>query len=130
MKRNRAALARKEGLENPGLSYKKERVLMQALRLLALAGVLGIAVMPAALVVTGGVAMAQSKPPTKQQLETAVKAANPTIGQLRQLRKLEPNVNSMTPTQLKQSLSQIFSPEQLSTIRHSLAAQGVSLPTH
>ncbi|HVR48080.1 MAG TPA: hypothetical protein VMT95_15725 [Candidatus Binatia bacterium] len=86
--------------------------------------------MPAALVVTGAAAMAQSQPPTKQQLETAVKAANPTIGQLRQLRKLEPNVNNMTPEQLKQALSQIFSSEQLGAIRHSLAAQGVSLPNH
>ncbi|MGC9993378.1 MAG: hypothetical protein ABSD52_13430 [Candidatus Cybelea sp.] len=103
---------------------------MQALRLLALAGVLGTAVMPAALVVTGGAAMAQSKPPTKQQLETAVKAANPTIGQLRQLRRLEPNADNMTPAQLRQALSQIFSPEQLGAIRHSLAAQGVSLPSH
>ena len=130
MKRNRAGFARRGELENPGLSYKKERVLMQAVRLLALAGVLGIAVMPAALVVTGSPAMAQSKQPTKQQLETAVKAANPTIGQLRQLKRLEPNVNNMTPAQLKQALSQIFSPEQLGTIRHSLAAQGVSLPSH
>jgi hypothetical protein len=120
----------KGGLENPGLRYNKERVLMQALRLLALASVLGTAVMPAALVVTGGAAMAQSKQPTKQQLETAVKAANPTIGQLRQLKRLEPNVNNMTPAQLKQALSQIFSPEQLGAIRHSLAAQGVSLPSH
>jgi hypothetical protein len=103
---------------------------MQALRLLALAGVLGTAVMPAALVVTGGAAMAQSKAPTKQQLETAVKAANPTLGQLRQLKRLGPNVNNMTPAQLKQALSQIFSPEQLGEIRHSLAAQGVSLPSH
>jgi ABC-type sugar transport system substrate-binding protein len=103
---------------------------MRALRLLALASVLGTAVMPAALVVTAGVAMAQSKPPTKQQLETAVKAANPTIGQLRQLKRLEPNMNNMTPAQLKQALSQIFSPTQLGAIRHSLAAQGVSLPSH
>jgi hypothetical protein len=36
----------------------------------------------------------------------------------------------MTAAQLKQSLSQIFSPEQLGAIRHSLAAQGVSLPSH
>jgi hypothetical protein len=36
----------------------------------------------------------------------------------------------MTPAQLKQALSQIFSPEQLGEIRHSLAAQGVSLPSH
>jgi hypothetical protein len=35
----------------------------------------------------------------------------------------------MTPAQLTQSLSQIFSPEQLGAIRHSLAAQGVSLPS-
>ena len=103
---------------------------MQALRLLALAGVLGTAVVPAALVVTGAAAMAQSQQPTKQQLETAVKAANPTIGQLRKLRQLEPNINNMTPTQLRQALSQIFSPEQLGAIRHSLAAQGVSLPSH
>jgi hypothetical protein len=130
MKRNRATLARKERPGNPGSSLKKERVLMQALRLLALAGVLGTAVVPAALVVTGGAAIAESKQPTKQQLETAVKAAKPTIGQLRQLKRLEPNVNNMTPAQLKQALSQIFSPEQLGAIRHSLAAQGVALPSH
>jgi TolA-binding protein len=114
----------------PAETIKKERVLMQVLRLLALAGVLGTAVMPAALIVTGSAAMAQSQPPTKQQLETAVKAANPTIGQLRQLKRLEPNVNNMTPVQLREALSQIFSPEQLGAIRHSLAAQGVSLPSH
>jgi hypothetical protein len=57
-------------------SRRAARVLMQALPLLALASVLGIAVMPAAFVATGGAAMAQSKSPTKQQLETAVKAAN------------------------------------------------------
>jgi hypothetical protein len=66
--------------------------------------------------------------------QTAVRdrgqSRKPTIGQLRQLRRLEPNVNNMTAAQLKQSLSQIFSPEQLGAIRHSLAAQGVSLPSH
>jgi len=103
---------------------------MQALRLLALAGVLGTAVAPAALVLTPTAAMAQSQPPTKQQLETAVKAANPTIGQLRALRQLEPNVNNMTPAQLRDALHHIFSPEQLATILQSLKAQGVSIPGH
>ncbi len=102
---------------------------MRALRLLALACALGTAVAPAALVATATAAMAQTQPPTKQQLETAVKTANPTIGQLRQLRKLEPNVNNMTSTQLKQALEQIFSPQQLATIRQSLKAQGVSMPS-
>ncbi|MGB8964582.1 MAG: hypothetical protein WCB99_02970 [Candidatus Cybelea sp.] len=103
---------------------------MQALRLFALAGVLGTAVAPAALVLTPTAAMAQSQPPTKQQLETAVKAAHPTIGQLRQLRKLEPNVNNMTPAQLQQALGQIFSSQQLAAIRQSLKAQGVAMPGH
>ena len=103
---------------------------MQALRLLALAGVLGTAVAPAALVFTPIAAMAQSQPPTKQQLEIAVKAADPTIGQLRQLRKLEPKVNNMTPEQLRQALGQIFSGQQLTAIRQSLKAQGVSMPGH
>ena len=102
---------------------------MQAVRPLALAIVLATALVPATLAWTPSVAMAQQAP-TKQQLETAVKAANPTIGQLRQLRKLEPNVNNMTPAQLKQALGQIFSPQQLAAIRQSLAAQGVSLPGH
>ncbi|MGB8521177.1 MAG: hypothetical protein WCD38_13540 [Candidatus Tumulicola sp.] len=102
---------------------------MQALRLLALAGVLGTAVAPAALVLTPAAAIAQSQP-TKQQLETAVKAAHPTIGQLRQLKQLEPNVNSMTPAQLQQALHKIFSPEQLAAISQSLKAQGVSMPGH
>lgn len=103
---------------------------MQALRLLALACVLGTSIAPAALVLTPTVALAQAQPPTKQQLETAVKAANPTIGQLRKLRKLEPNVNNMTPAQLQQALGQIFSPAQLAAIRQSLEAQGVSMPGH
>jgi len=103
---------------------------MQALRLLALAGVLGTAVAPAALVFTPTAAMAQSKQPTKQQLETAVKAANPTIGQLRQLKQLEPNINNMTPAQLQQALHQIFSGPQLAAISQSLKAQGVSMPGH
>jgi hypothetical protein len=103
---------------------------MQTLRLLALAGVLGTAVAPAALVLTPIAAMAQSQPPSKQQLETAVKAADPTIGQLRKLRKLEPNVNNMTPAQLQQALGQIFSSTQLAAIRQSLKAQGVSMPGH
>ena len=102
---------------------------MQALRLLALASVLGTAVAPAALVFTSTAAMAQSNQPTKQQLETAVKAASPTIGQLRQLKKLEPNINSMTPSQLEQALHKIFSDSQLAAIRHSLKAQGVSMPS-
>jgi hypothetical protein len=106
----------------------KEALFMQALRLLALAGVLGTAVAPVAVVFTPTAAMAQSQPPTKQQLETAVKAAHPTIGQLRQLRKLEPNVNNMTPAQLKQALGQIFSSQQLAAIQQSLKAQGVSMP--
>jgi hypothetical protein len=103
---------------------------MQALRLLALAGVLGTAVAPVALVFIPTTAMAQSQPPTKQQIETAVKAANPTIGQLRQLRKLEPNINNMTSAQLRQALGQIFSDSQLAAIRQSLKAQGVSMPGH
>lgn len=102
---------------------------MQALRFLALACVLGTAVAPIALVLTPTAAMAQSKP-TKQQLETAVKAAHPTIGQLRQLKKLEPNINNMTPAQLQQSLHQIFSSQQLAAISQSLKAQGVSMPGH
>jgi TolA-binding protein len=105
---------------------------MRSLRILAVACALGTAAAPAALLGTTAVAMAQSQPqpPTKQQLETAVKAASPTIGQLRQLRQLEPNVNSMTPAQLKGALQQIFSPQQLVTIRQSLKAQGVALPSH
>jgi hypothetical protein len=103
---------------------------MQALRILAIAGVLGTAVAPAALVLTPTAAMAQSKQPTKQQLETAVKAANPTIGQLRQLKKLEPNINTMTPEQLQQALHQIFSSSQLAAISQSLKTQGVSMPGH
>jgi hypothetical protein len=103
---------------------------MRALRFLALAGALGTAIAPAALVSTTTAAAAQAQPPSKQQLETAVKAANPTIGQLRQLRALEPHVNSMTPAQLRQALGQIFSPQQLVEIRQSLQAQGVSIPGH
>ena len=104
---------------------------MQALRLLALAGVLGIAVAPTALVLTPTAALAQSsKQPTKQQLETAVKAAHPTIGQLRQLKQLEPNINNMTPAQLQQALHKIFSDSQLAAISQSLKAQGVSMPGH
>jgi hypothetical protein len=109
---------------------KKEALFMQALRLVALAGVLGTTVAPAPLLFSPTVAMAQSQQPTKQQIETAVKAANPTIGQLRQLKKLEPNINNMTPAQLQQALGQIFSPAQLAAIRQSLAAQGVSMPGH
>lgn len=102
---------------------------MQVLRHLALASVLGT-VVASALVFTPTAAMAQSQTPTKQQIETAVKAANPTIGQLRQLRKLEPNINNMTPAQLQHALGQIFSPQQLNEIRQSLTAQGVSMPGH
>jgi hypothetical protein len=101
---------------------------MHALRILALAGALGTVVAPTALLFTSSVALAQAQPPTKQQIETAVKAADPTIGQLRALRKLEPNINNMTPGQLQQALHQIFSPGQLGIIRQSLAAQGVSIP--
>ena len=101
---------------------------MKALRLLALAGVLGTAIAPTTLAFAPTVAIAQSQPPTKQQLETAVKAAHPTIGQLRALKKLEPNINNMTPAQLQQALGQIFSASQLVAIRQSLLAQGVSLP--
>lgn len=104
---------------------------MQALRFLALAGALGTAVAPAALALSPIAAIAQaSKQPTKQQLETAVKAAHPTIGQLRQLKQLEPNINSMTPAQLQQSLHQIFSAPQLAAISQSLKAQGVPMPSH
>jgi hypothetical protein len=103
---------------------------MRALRILALAGVLGTAIAPAALVLSPIAAMAQAQPPTKQQLETAVKAANPTIGQLRHLRKLEPNVDNMTPEQLRQALGQIFTGPQLAAIRQSLEAQGVTIPGH
>lgn len=103
---------------------------MKALRLLALAGVLGAIVAPPTLVFTTTAALAESQPPTKQQMETAVKAANPTIGQLRQLRRLEPNINNMTPAQLQHALAQIFSPQQLAEIRQSLKAQGVSMPGH
>jgi hypothetical protein len=100
---------------------------MQAFRTLALAAVLGAAVVPASLVFTPVAALAQQAP-TKDQIKTAVKAAHPTIGQLRALKKIEPNINSMTPDQLKQALAQIFSPPQLSEIHQSLVAQGVSLP--
>ena len=103
---------------------------MQALRLLTLAGVLGAGVAPVALASTTTAAVAQAQPPTKQQLETAVKAAHPTIGQLRQLKALEPKVNSMTPAQLQQALGQIFSAQQLVEIRQSLKAQGVAMPAH
>lgn len=103
---------------------------MQALRFLALAGALGTAVASTALVLSPTAAIAQSKQPTKQQLETAVKAAHPTIGQLRQLKQLEPNINNMTPAQLQQSLHQIFSSAQLAAISQSLKAQGVSMPGH
>ncbi len=99
---------------------------MNPLRIIALAAVLGTAVAPAMLTLTTTVAMAESAPPTKEQMETAVKAANPTIGQLKKLKKLD--MNSMTPAQLQQSLGQIFSPAQLATIQKSLAAQGVSMP--
>jgi hypothetical protein len=98
---------------------------MQALRILALAGVLGTAVAPAVLLSTTTIAMAAA--PTKDQLETAVKAANPTIGQLRKLKKLEPNIANMTPDQLKQAMGQIFSQAQLATIQQSLTAQGVTM---
>jgi hypothetical protein len=100
---------------------------MQSFRVFALAVVLGAGLVPASLLVPT-VAAAQSQMPTKQQLETAVKAANPTVGQLRQLRRLEPSINSMTPAQLRQALSAIFSPQQLAAIRQSLAAQGIKLP--
>jgi ABC-type sugar transport system substrate-binding protein len=105
---------------------------MRTIRLFALASVLGIAAAPTALSLAPIVALAQSQPqpPTKQQLQTAVRAANPTIGQLRALRKLEPNVNNMTPEQLRGALQQIFSPGQLATIVQSLKAQGVSIPGH
>ena len=104
---------------------------MQALRFLALAGALATVIAPAALVVSPTAAIAQStSKPTKQQLETAVKAAHPTIGQLRQLKQLEPNINSMTPAQVQQSLHQIFSAQQLAAISQSLKAQGVSMPAH
>ena len=103
---------------------------MQALRVLALTGVLGTAVTSAALILSPTVAVAQSQGPTKQQLETAVKAAHPTIGQLRQLKKLEPNINNMTPAQLQEALGQIFSAAQLAAIHQSLVAQGVALPSH
>ncbi len=102
---------------------------MRALNFLALACALGTAVAPATLVATATAAMAESQPPTKQQLETAVKAAHPTIGQLRALKKLEPNMNNMTPAQLKSALGQIFSPQQLATIHQSLVAQGVTMPS-
>jgi hypothetical protein len=86
-------------------------------------------VAPAGMIATAGVAVAQSpQPPTKQQLETAVKAANPTIGQLRALRKLEQNLNNMTPAQVKQALGSIFTVTQLEEIHASLQAQGVALP--
>jgi hypothetical protein len=102
---------------------------MQSFRVLMLAGVLGTAVAPAVLVSTSAVAVAQQpQPPTKQQLETAVRSANPTIGQLRALKRLEPNVSSMTPAQLKSALGQIFTVQQLEQIHQSLAAQGVALP--
>lgn len=103
---------------------------MHTLRFLALAAALGTAVAPAALVLSPTAALAQSTKPTKQQLETAVKAAHPTIGQLRQLKQLEPNVSNMTPAQLQQSLHQIFSSAQLAAISQSLKAQGVSMPSH
>jgi hypothetical protein len=102
---------------------------VQVLRLLAIASVLAIVVAPATLVLTPAAALAQQMP-TKQQLETAVKAADPTIGQLRQLRKLEPNINNMTPAQFQQAIAQIFTPNQLARIRQSLQAQGVTLPGH
>jgi hypothetical protein len=101
---------------------------MRALNFFALACALGTAVAPATLVATTTAAMAQAQP-TKQQLETAVKAAHPTIGQLRALKKLEPNMNNMTPAQLKSALGQIFSPQQLATIHQSLVAQGVTMPS-
>jgi negative regulator of sigma E activity len=116
-------------MANPATPEERGKLFMQALRPLALAVVLGGAAAPAVLAAIPSVAMAQQAP-TKQQLETAVKAANPTIGQLRQLRKLEPNVSNMTPEQLRQALGQIFSPQQLTAIRQSLTAQGVSLPSH
>jgi hypothetical protein len=104
---------------------------MRAFRPIALASVLGIALAPTVLMApTIALAQPQPQPPTKQQLETAVRAANPTIGQLRKLRKLEPNVNNMTPAQLRGALQQIFSPDQLATIVQSLKAQGVSIPGH
>jgi hypothetical protein len=103
---------------------------MLTFRILALAGALGAVIAPATLVLTpaAAIAQAQPQPPTKQQLETAVKAANPTIGQLRALRRLEPNVNNMTPAQLKQALGEIFTVDQIVIIRQSLKAQGVALP--
>ena len=101
---------------------------MQALRILALAGVLGTAVAPVALLSTTTAAMAQAPAVTKQQLETAVKAANPTVGQLRELKQLKNNVNNMTPVQVRDALNSIFSPPQMVAIRESLAAQGVKLP--
>jgi TolA-binding protein len=101
---------------------------MKTISLLALAGVFSMTAAPAALALTSTVAIAATQPPTKQQLETAVKAANPTIGQLRQLKKLEPNINNMTPAQLKQALGNIFSQQQLMAISKSLKAQGVSMP--
>jgi hypothetical protein len=105
---------------------------MQVLRSLALAAVLGAAVAPAALpaaALAQAQPQAQPQPPTKQQLETAVKAANPTFGQLRQLKKLEPNIPNMTPAQLKQALGGIFTMDQLVVIKQSLKAQGVALPS-
>ena len=110
-------------------SHPKKGLVVQALRILALSGVLGTAAAPAAMVFLPTVAMAQQAP-TKQQLENAVKAANPTIRQLRALKKLEPNVPDMTPAQLRQALQQIFSPPQLAEIRQSLQQQGVPLPGH
>jgi hypothetical protein len=106
---------------------QEKGLVVHVLRILALSGVLGTAMAPMAMVVLPTAALAQQAP-TKQQLETAVKAANPTIGQLRQLRKLEPNVPNMTPAQLQQALQQIFSPLQLAAIRQSLQQQGVVLP--
>jgi len=105
----------------------KEALAMRALHLLALAGALGTVVAPTALIFAPIAALAAS-PPTKQQIETAVRSANPTIGQMRKLKKLEPKIDGMTSDELEQALGKIFSGSQLIAIQQSLKAQGAALP--
>ena len=82
-----------------------------------------------------GGAMGDMKPPTKDQIKTALKATNPSIRQLRALKPMMSNYQSQVESapdqtskraatkQLVAGMKTVLSPEQQSAFKQSLMSQ-------
>jgi hypothetical protein len=110
--------------------------LMQTFRALAIIGLLFAAVPTVALAQTGTApAGAMAMKPTKEQVQTALKATNPSLKQMRELKPMMSSYQSQVAAapddaskkaasqQLMTSMATVLSPGQMTTFKQSLMSQ-------